>query len=111
MNKKGAAMVLALVISMSALPAVGVLVTIARSDLSSALDDYHSARVRRAAWGGLELVRRDLQEGGCGEATWPDPDIALEVEISESEGGWRVYITARSERAVATISTWVEGKN
>ena len=110
MNKKGAAMVLALVLSMSVLPAAGVLVTIARSDLSSALDDYHTARVWRAAWGGMELVQRDLQAGGSGEVNWPDPDIALEVEISEAEGGWLVHITARSERAVATVSAWVEKK-
>ena len=111
MNKKGAAMVLALVLSMSVLPAAGVLIAIARSDLSSALDDYHSARVWRAAWGGVELVQRDLQAGGSGEVNWPDPDIVLEVEISETEGGWRVYVTARSERAVATSSCYIAKKH
>lgn len=111
MNKKGAAMVLALVLSVSVLPAAGVLVTIARSDLSSALDDYHSARVWRAAWGGMELVRRDLQAGGSGEVNWPDPEIALEVNISEDEGGWQVNITARSERAVAKITSCIAKNN
>jgi len=111
MNKKGAAMLLALVLSMSALPAAGVLVSIARSDLSSALDDYHFARVWRAARAGIALVQRDLQGGGSGEVFWPDPDIFLEVEISETEGGWRVYVTARSDRAVAEVSAWIAGKN
>lgn len=101
MNKKGAAMLLALVLSVSVLPAAVALVSIARSDLISALEDYHSARVWRAEWGGLELVKRDLLAGGSGNVIWPDPEITLTIEVWEGETDWQVGITASSELAVA----------
>lgn len=109
MNKKGSAMLLALILCLTALPAAGVFITIARSDLESALDDYHWARAQRAAWGALELIDRDLQSGGAGEISWPDPDILLAVKIADSDGGWEVTVSAVSERAEVTLSGWVAG--
>ncbi len=109
MNKKGSAMLLALVLCMSALPAAGVLVTIASSDLESALYDYHWARAQRGAWGALELIERDLQGGGGGEVNWPDPEIQLDVKIADIEGGWDVSVTAANEWAEVTVSMWVQG--
>lgn len=111
MNKKGSAMLLALVLCMAVLPAAGVFITIARSDLESALDDYHWARVQRGAWGALALVEMDLQGGGVGEVDWPDPEIQLEVKIADKSGGWDVSVTAVSERAAVSVSKWVEGQD
>ena len=95
-------MLLALVLCFSVLPTAGVLVAIARSDLESALDDFHWARVGRAAWATLELVRNNLLAGGTGDLSWPDPEVSLEIDIRDIEGGWRVLVTARTERAVVT---------
>lgn len=104
MNNKGSAMLLALILCMTALPAAGVFITIARSDLESALDDYHWAKAQRAAWGALELIERDLQAGGAGEVYWPDPDILLEVKIADNDRGWDIAVTAVCDRAEVTLS-------
>lgn len=100
MNKKGAAMILALVLSISVLPTAVALLAIARSDLNSALDDYHWARAWRGAWGGVSMVERDLRAGGAGEAAWPDPELDLIVQVSKVGNDWQVEATACSGRAV-----------
>lgn len=104
MNQKGSALILALVLCLTVLPAAGVLVAIAGSDLESALDDYHLARARRAVWAGMELVAQDLLAGGPGQASWPDPDITLEIGVAEGDKDWIITLTARSGRATATCT-------
>lgn len=107
MKKKGAAMVLALVLCLSLLPTAVALVSIARSDLESALEDYHSARAWRAAWGGLELARANLLAGGSGQIRWPDSEVVLVVTVDRQPDGWLVASAAQSGGATATAKIWV----
>lgn len=101
-------MLLALVLSMSVLPTAGVLAYIARSDLESALDDYHLSKASYAAQSALVLIEADLLNDGDGQVAWPDPHVLLDILITEVSNGWRITVTACSDRAVAQASGEVE---
>lgn len=104
MNKKGSALLLILILSVAVLPAAGTLLYIARSDLSSALDDYHHVRAMHAARGGLDLAGADLLKGGDGRVVWPDSSVTLAVSVTETQSGWNITITACSDKATAVAS-------
>lgn len=97
-------MVLALVLSISVLPAAVTLLAIAHSGLESALDDYHWLRAWRAAQGGAVLAETSLRQGGSGQVVWPDPLISLTIRVTEQEGGWFVESIATSGRAVVNTA-------
>lgn len=99
LNKKGSAMILALVLSIAILPAAGILAYIARSDLASALDDYHYTKVRYAALGAMTILENNLIEGESGELEWPDPEVDLVIQTNEEQGGWTVTVIATTDRA------------
>ncbi len=61
MNQKGSALILALVLCLTVLPAAG-------------------------------------------QASWPDPDITLEIGVAEGDKDWIITLTARSGRATATCT-------
>lgn len=104
MNKRGSALLLVLVLTTAVLPAAGTLIYIARSDLASALDDYHNVKAMSAARGAVLLAEADLKSGGDGKIAWPDPDIVLEIRIIETASGWQVLASAHSGRAAAQDS-------
>jgi len=86
---------------MAVLPTAVTLASIARSDLHSALDDYHRRKVDNAVQGALALVEADLLADGDGQVVWPDLDVSLDISVTETEQGFQVNITAYSDRAVA----------
>lgn len=94
---------LALVLSMAVLPAAGVLTYIARSDLASALDDYHYVRISYSSRTVLSLVTGSLLYGGDGLVICPDSDIVLSVDITEISVGWHVTVKADDERATTQV--------
>lgn len=104
MNKRGSALLLVLVLTTAVLPAAGTLIYIARSDLASALDDYHNVRAINAARGAVLLAEADLKSGGDGKIAWPDPDIVLDIRVTETASGWQVLVTAHCGRAAAQDS-------
>jgi len=104
MNKRGAALLLALVLSMSLLPAVGVFAHINRLDLTSALAYYHNIKVINAARGAIALVRADLLNDGDGQISWPDPDVSLEIIVMVTTDGWIITTIAQSDRAISQSS-------
>ena len=95
-------MLLALVLSMSVLPTAAILASSARSDLASALDDYHNTKSSYAARGAVHMVKANLAAGGSGLINWPDQEITLDIQIEENETGWVIRVTAVSDRAAAT---------
>lgn len=108
MNKRGAALLLAVVLTIAVLPAAGILVYTARLDLASALDDYHNAKASNAVRAAIVLVERDLLAGGSGQIAWPDADVTLEVETKKNAEGWQIVITAACGRAMASFETSLE---
>lgn len=108
MNNKGAALLLALVLTIAVLPAAGTLVYTSQLDLASALDDYHNVKARNAVRAAIVLVERDLQVGGSGQITWPDADVNLVVETEKTAEGWQIIITAACGRAIASLETSLE---
>lgn len=101
-------MLLALVLTMVVLPAAGTLAYIARTDLAAALDDYHRTKAACAAQAAVALVEADLESGGSGQITWPDPDTTLDVLIQDLPDSWKITITAHCGRAVAKVAEEIQ---
>jgi len=104
LNRRGAAMLLALVVTMALLPAAAAMAAMARADLAAALDDYHRFKAQCAARGALALAAADLRRGGDGQVAWPDPDVTLEISIAETGAGWQITVAARCGRATGSCS-------
>ncbi len=99
MNRRGAALIMVLVLAGALLPASLLLGQLSRSHLESALDDFHSVRAAYAAQGIAEMVVADLQSGGQGSWQWPCEDIDVTVSITPRETGYQVEVTVSSGRA------------
>ena len=99
MNRRGAALILVLVLAGAVLPASLLLSQLSRCHLQSALDDFHSMRAAYAARGVADMVVEDLEAGGQGSWQWPCEDIDVTVSIIPLETGYQVEITVFSGRA------------
>lgn len=92
-------MLLALVLTMMVLPAAASLAYIARTDLAAALDDCNRTKALYAAQGAMTLVGADLDRGGDGQITWPEPSTDLEIFIQGETDFWKITVAVRCGRA------------
>lgn len=103
MNKRGSALLLVLVLTTAVLPAAGTLIYIARSDLASALDDYHNVKAMSAARAVIALAEEGIFfEDIMGD--WPDPDVIVTVKNTDTADGRQIVVSAQCGRAAAHLT-------
>lgn len=88
-------MIVVLVLMLAAVPAAITLLHNARSDLASALDDYHYTRAKYVAHSLAELAKQNPDLALQVADNWPDSEVTIEIDAST--------ITVRLDRVIVSV--------